>query len=443
MTIAQAPTEPGPSSSRRPRVFYGWWVLAAGCGVMGVASGVSSYAATIFFVPVSTALGLSYAATSVATSFARLENSIFAFFVGYSIDRFGPRPAIAFGMSLMGVGLILFGLFANSLLTLVLTWSLMVALGGSIGGFAPIWAALNNWFIRGKGRAMGTGMAAQSMGGLLMAPVLALLIALWDWRTAAVITGIFVLVTAVPLSRVMRTRPSDMGLLPDGDLPILESERPEGATEGPDLEGPPTISFTLKQAVRTPTLWILNLSFGLRQLVQGGVMLHLSPMLQDLGLSSVQAGTMVGLLAFMGIIGAIAIGYLADHFERRLVAAAVVVVESLSLMILFVGGAGWTIWLFVAGYGFAIGVHTLNRVLLGDYFGYTHYARLWGILSVGATPLSIVGPVLAGWVFDTTQSYSIVILVFALADCVAALGYYNCRRPRIPSEHALVASREG
>ncbi|MBI4212676.1 MAG: MFS transporter, partial [Chloroflexi bacterium] len=193
-------------------MFYGWWVLAAGSVIMGVASGVTSYAATIFFIPVSTALGLSYAATSLATSIARLDNSLFAFAVGYAIDRYGPRPAIAVGMTLMGLGLILFGLFADSLLTLVITWSFMVALGGSIGAFPPVWAALNNWFVRGKGRAMGIGMAAQSVGGLLIAPGLALLIALWDWRTAAVVTGVLVLVVTVPLARVVRTRPADLGL---------------------------------------------------------------------------------------------------------------------------------------------------------------------------------------------------------------------------------------
>ena len=413
------------------RPFYGWNVLAAGSVIMGVASGVSGYAATIFFVPISTALGLSYAATSLATSVARLENSVLAYFVGYAIDRFGPRPAIAVGMGLTGIGLILFGLFANSLLTLIVTWSFMVALGASIGGFPPVWAAINNWFVRKKGRAMGIGMAAQSLGGLLIAPVLALLIATWGWRTAAVVVGVFVLAVTLPISRVVHGRPSDLGLRPDGDPPLPERDGAKAA--GPTVFVPYRIAnFSLKQATRTSALWILCVSFGFRQMVAGGVTLHLSPMLQAEGLSSVQAGAMVGLLAFMGIVGALVIGYLADRVERRLVAAGVVGMESLSLFVLFFGGAGWTVYLFLIGYGFAIGVHTLNRVLLGDYFGQTHYARLWGLLSVCTTPLAISGPVLAGWVFDTTRSYRSVILVFAVLLAVAAIGYLNCRRPATP-----------
>jgi cyanate permease len=194
----------------------------------------------------------------------------------------------------------------------------------------------------------------------------------------------------------------------------------------------PIANFSVTEAVRTPTLWILGMSFGLRQMVAGGVTLHLSPILQEQGLSSIRAGAMVGILAFMGVIGALVIGYLADRVERRLVAAAVVGIESLSLFVLFFGGVGWTLYIFLIGYGFAIGVHTLNRVLLGDYFGQSHYARLWGLVNVCTTPLAFSGPVLAGWMFDTTQTYRDVVFVSALLLSVAAIGYFNCRRPIMP-----------
>lgn len=423
------------------RIFYGWWVLAAGCVIMGLSSGVVGYAATIFFIPVSAALGLSRAATSLATSVARLETSAFSFLIGYAIDRFGPRRPIIFGMTLMGVGLICFGLFARSLVTFILTWSFMVALGGSIGGFPPIWAAINNWFVRRKGQAMGLGMAAQSLGGLIIAPTLALLISLWGWRSGAVVMGIVILVVTLPLSRVMRTRPSDMGLLPDGDSPQAKPVAGASATltgplsqRGPGGRNSQLITnFSLKQALRTPAFWFLNGGLGMRQLVQGGMGLHLSPLLQDVGYSGVQAASLIGVLAFIGIFGAMAIGWLSDHFERRKVAGAVIAIEALSLFCLYLADGGWMVYVFLAGYGFAIGVHTMNRVILGDYFGQSHYARLWGILGMTTLPLGIIGPLFAGWMFDRTESYHTVLLVFAAVEGVGALLYYNCRRPKAPS----------
>ena len=437
-----------PANAQKPaalqKVFYGWWLLAAGGGIMGVASGVTGYAATVFFLPVSAALGLSHTATSLATSVARMENTFFAFFIGYAIDRFGPRRPIVFGMTLMGIGLVLFGLFARSLLSFIVTWSFMVALGGSIGGFPPVWAALNNWFVRRKGRAMGIGMACQSLGGLIIAPTLAVLIASYNWHTAAVLTGIAVLVTTIPLAFVIRTRPSDMGLLPDGDAPhpavgeaatrAVSAERvPDESTNRAGEVYPQVRNFTLKQAVRTPAFWFLNTGFGLRQMVSSGVTLHLSPLLQEDGFSSVRAAGMIGLLAIIGIIGALVIGHLSDHYERRRVAAGVVAIESLSLFVLYFASGGWMVYVFLAGYGFAIGVHAMNRVILGDYFGQSHYARLWGVLGVTTTPLAIIGPLFAGWMFDHTNSYHTVILVFAIVEVMAALAYYNTRRPRTVS----------
>ena len=435
MTTSQAASQ----QVRRPdKVFFGWWVLAAGSGIMGVASGVTGYGATVFFLPVSAALGLSRTATSLATSVARMENTFFAYFIGYAIDRFGPRRPIIFGMTLMGVGLVMFGLFARSLLTFIVTWSFMVALGGSIGGFPPIWAALNNWFVRRKGRAMGIGMAAQSLGGLIIAPTLALLIARWQWHMAAVIMGIAVLALTLPLAVVIRTRPSDMGLRPDGDAPA--QPKPAVATPLTTMLVSCTVTnFTLKEAVKTPAFWFLNTGFGLRQMVSSGVTLHLSPLLQADGFSSVRAAGMIGLLAFIGIIGALLIGLMSDRFERSRVAAGVIAIEALSLLFLSLSGGGWMVYLFLGGYGFAIGVHTMNRVILGDYFGQSHYARLWGILGVTTTPLAIIGPLFAGWMFDRTQSYHTVIMVFALMESISAVAYYNCRRPRMPAGMVVAA----
>ncbi|MEX2599125.1 MAG: MFS transporter [Dehalococcoidia bacterium] len=416
------------------RIFYGWWILVSSCIIMGFSSGIITYGATVFFSPVANALNLSRTATSLALALSRMENTLLAYPIGYCIDRFGPRPMALAGMTLLGTGLILFGLFANSLFTFILFWTFMVALGGTIGGYAPHWAALNNWFVKKKGRAMGIGMSAQALGGFLIAPALALMISLWDWRAAAVIAGVAVLAVALPVASVIRTRPSDMGLRPDGDVRDAD---PPGAPS-PTAATPTTvhrhtiINFTLKQATRTRSLWLLSTALGMRQLVQGGVIFHLSPMLQDSGYSGVQAGSMVGLVAFLAIFGAITVGTLSDRFERRKVAAAISIVEAGSLFILFFAGTGWPVYLFLVGYGFAQGTHTLNRAILGEYFGQSHYARLWGVMSTATTPLSFAGPVFAGWMFDTTGTYNTVILIFAVLLACNVLVYYNCRRPSTP-----------
>jgi MFS family permease len=188
MAISDSPQPIAREDSRRRGVFHGWFILAANCLVMGFSSGVTNYGATVFFNPVSQALGISRTMTSIAIALARAENTVLAPLIGYFIDRFGPRPPIIVGMFMMGLGMILFGLYARNLLMFIVTWTFMVSLGANIGGFAPNWAAINNWFNRKKGRAMGIGMASQAMGGVILAPMLAFIIARWGWETGAVVT---------------------------------------------------------------------------------------------------------------------------------------------------------------------------------------------------------------------------------------------------------------
>ena len=405
--------------------------------VMGFSSGITTYGATVFFNPVSSALKISRTVASIAIAMTRAENTVLALLIGYLIDRFGPRGPIIFGMTLMGSGLVLFGLFTNSLLLFVITWTLMVALGASIGGFAPNWATINNWFVRKKGRAMGIGMASQAMGGVIMAPVLAFIIFQWDWRTAAVVAGIAVVVFVLPMTRIIRTRPDDMGLQPDG---YPEEDAPEPS---PDPSGivtsrmvasnrvTSTVNFSIDQAVKTPALWTLMAAYGLRQMGQGGIMLHLSPLLQDLyDFSPVQAGGLVGVMAFMGVIGAIVAGQISDHYPKRRVMATIVGIEGAALSMLLLGNTG-LVYLFIVAYGFGQGAHALNRAILGEYFGQSHYARLWGIIGTATTPLAVAGPIYAGWLSES-QGYGGVIVTFLFLYVASSVLYLNCRRPSLP-----------
>lgn len=433
MAIHESPDSTPIEGSKRPRIFHGWYVLAASCFVMGFSSGVNNYGATVFFNPVSEALGLSAFLTSVVVSLARTENFILAPLIGYFIDKFGPRGPVLVGMTLMGIGLILFGLVVNNLFMFIVTWTFMVSLGANIGGFAPNWTAINNWFVRKKGRAMGIGMASQSMGGVVLAPVLAFIISRWGWETGAVVTGIAVFLLVIPISRFILTRPQEMGLLPDGDSPETASSPAPSENQGSTAVAgiAQTIDFSIGQARKTSAFWVLMGALGLRQMGQAGMQLHMSPMLQDrYDFGAVEAGFLIGLLAVTGAIGGITIGIIGDHFPRRWVMGIVVGLEAFSLL-LVVLGTFWFVYVFLLLFGFGQGVHALNRAMLGEYFGNSHYARLWGILSSATTPMAAAGPIYAGWMADAS-GYGGVVFTFMFLYALSAILYWNCRRPTMP-----------
>ena len=442
MAITDSPRPFAEETSRRRGIFYGWFVLAANCLVMGFSSGVTNYGATVFFNPVSQALGISRTMTSIAIALARAENTVLAPIIGYFIDRFGPRPPIIVGMVFMGLGLILFGLIATNLLLFIVTWTFMVSLGANIGGFAPNWTAINNWFNRKKGRAMGIGMASQATGGVILAPLLAFIIARWGWETGAVVTGMAVFLLVLPVTKIIRTRPQDMGLLPDGDPPAPSSTAvmPQSESRPRPLSPMPGRNFTIGQAFREPAFWFFMAALALRQMSQAGMVLHLSPMLQDrYGFTGVEAGFLVGLLAAMGVAGALVGGYVSDLFQRRKIMGIIVGLESLSLFLLLLNEVP-LVYLFILLFGFGQGAHALNRAILGEYFGNSHYARLWGMLSMGTTPFAAAGPIFAGWVSEPA-GYGGVIFTFMLMYGLSGLLYYSCRRPPTPAVRARARAR--
>jgi len=313
----------------------------------------------------------------------------------------------------------------------------MVTLGlGSIGGFAPAWAAINNWFVRKKGRAMGISMSSHGIGGALLAPVIASLIVLFGWRIAAMLAGLAIIFLVLPVTSLIRTRPEDMGLRPDGDSPTLplDTRRLVGESSGSTQENTTNlkdtvVDYSVRQAVRTSTLWILILAMGIRQFGQAGMLLHLGPLLQDRGFGIIQTGGTVGLLALMAVPGALACGWVSDYFQRRYVMTTIVIAETAALAVLFLATTTWQLYIFIIIYGFGQGAHVLNRAILGEYFGQRNYGKIWGVIAMSTTLLSW-GQVYAGWIYDTTRSYNIAIMTFIVLYAAAAMLYFSCRRPQ-------------
>ena len=435
MAISDTPQAVAHEGSRSRGIFHGWFVLAANCLVMGFSSGVTNYGATVFFNPVSQALGISRTMTSIAIALARAENTVLAPIIGYFIDRFGPRPPILAGMFLMGLGMILFGLIAKNLLLFIVTWTFMVSLGANIGGFAPNWATINNWFNRKKGRAMGIGMASQAMGGVILAPLLAFIISRWGWETGAIVTGVAIFLLVMPVTKLIRTRPQDVGLLPDGDPPETASAPERSGDSAARSRTPaqmPGRNFTIGQAFRAPAFWFFMFALAFRQMSQAGMVLHMSPMLQErYGFTGVEAGFLVGLMAGMGVAGALVSGYVSDMFARRKVMGIVVWLEALALFLLLLHEVS-LVYAFIVAFGFGQGAHALNRAILGEYFGNSHYARLWGMLSMVTTPFAASGPVIAGWLSEPA-GYGGAIFLFMLLYGLSGLLYWNCRRPPVPA----------
>lgn len=422
----------------QPRIFYGWWIVSASVIAYALSGGFYFYGFSTFFMPLINEFGWSRTAISGAFSLSRIEGGLLGPIGGFLVDRFGPRKMMILGITIMGAGFILLSRI-DSLLAFYLVFILFIALGTTLGIHQAVLVAIANWFIKKRGTAMGIGLSGVGLGGTLV-PLLAWLIVQYGWRPTAVITGIILWVIGIPLALVIRHRPEQYGYLPDGET-RQESIR-QGETEAAKIEHPSTtalaeertstsnIDFTPRQALRTTVFWLLALIFGLRQFVISAIVVHQIPFLTGLGISPELAATMLGGIAVISIAGRLGFGRLADILEKRYVMVICLALTALGCFILASAQSWWHIILFLIIYspGYGGGVILMNTIR-GEYFGRQYFGTIMGLMNLVQMFGTVLGPLFAGWIFDTTGSYRLAFITFAIAAATAMMLTLMVRRP--------------
>lgn len=409
------------------RVFYGWWVIGACAAISALGGAAYTWGFSAFFLPLSTELGLSRAATSLAFSAARLEGGLEGPVVGWMVDRFGPRRIILLGVWITGLGFIL--LFTvHSFWGFFLVFTLLIGFGHGIGFGHPVMAAANSWFIRRKATAMGLVSAGHGVGGV-MVPLVSLAIYQLGWRTAGIIIGIALWVLIFPLTRLVHRSPEAMGLLPDGDSAQTNAtERLNGNRIG-------YVDFTVKQAMRTRHFWMLVGGLSLFFAVNSAVVVHFIPLAVDRGMSPAAAA---GAMAFMAVATTpmrLVAGMLADRFAKNRMLALAALNGVLALVLLLFARQGWQLYSAVVIWAITYGMGHIHWSLLGDHFGRSHFATIRGMVDLLRVGVVMVAPVYMGWIYDVKGSYNIALYTLMAAYGVASLFYLMARVPKATQPH--------
>jgi len=412
---------------RFSKVFYGWWVVAATCAVNAIGGGVYFYGFSVFFLPIKTALNLSSASTSLIFSLSRAEGAVEGPIAGYLIDKFGPRIMLTIGAFIVAIGYILLSQ-VNSFLWFLTIYLGIISLAFNATFSGSTMAVVNNWFIRRKGLAMAISIAAYSLGGSIIAPLLAFGIHHLGWRTTMALSGIMLAAVVVPFAQLLRSSPEALGLKPDGDTPRIESKLDEVGVK-PILS---SVDFTVSEALRTKSYWLLAIGTMLRTGTLGTLIVHFVPIMVWKGNSEQTAAVMLGIMAFLSIPMRIGIGWLGDRWSRSKMLAAGMALGAFSLMILQNANSSFQVWLFISVFSVVEGLSALNWALVGDYFGRKRFATLRGILSLVYSWGMIVMPIVAGGIFDRTGSYNTVIWIFVGMYICGTILFLVIQRPRTP-----------
>jgi MFS family permease len=375
--------------------------LVSALRVLG--GGLHNYGFTVFFLPLSQDLGLSRAATSLAFSLARVEGAIEGPFVGYFIDRFGPRPMILVATLLTGAGYILFA-WVDSYTNFLIVYLGIISLSFTPGFVHAAMAVGNTWFIRYRARAMTVISSAVPIGGTLLTPLLALAVQAWGWRSGAVLAGTLFLLIGIPLGMCVRRSPESMGLLPDGDAPTPSASGNSAASDRND--GNSAVSDpTLRQAMKTWVFWLFVIGMTVRVGAYSTITVHFVPIMVWKGLTQEYAAVLLGAFAFLNWAAHYVIGPLADAMNRPKLLTLCMIAAAGSMLLLIWGGGVWPLWLFTIFFTAIDASFPVVWATIGDFFGRKYFATIRGTMSFFYTWGSVVGPVIAGAVYDRSQSY--------------------------------------
>ena len=423
-----------PASGLRPSqgIFYGWWLTGVSAFVMIIGTVPIFQGMTAWFVVLEREFGWNRAQLSLAFSLTRAEGTVMGPVAGYLVDKIGPRRMVFFGLPVMGVGFILFSRVDN-------LWQfygafVLASMGAGFGTWLPMMTVLNHWFQKRRAMAMSLAMEGFALGGVLLIPALAWAIdpdepGRLGWRLTAAGIGVVLIVLAWPVSRLIRNRPEEYGLLPDGRREDQSESGERGGSGQGQTEG---ADFTWQEALRTRPFWLITVGHSATSIVIVTLTVHLGPMLTDLGYSLQMVAWVVSTYTGVGAVFTLVGGYIGDRVPMHLALFGFSVIQSTAVVILLSAGTLPMVLLFAVVLGIGFGGRTpMTTAIRGVYFGRRAFASITGISMIPMNIMLLVFPLFAGIMFDAVGSYQIPFSVLAIVSFFGSAMFLLLGKPSL------------
>ena len=405
-------------------MFYGWWIVITSAILLTLMSLTVFQGLGTVLVSLERQYGWSRTALSGAFSLARVEGAILGPIEGVLVDRVGTRRMVLIGFILMGLGFV----WLSQVDTLWEFYAafMTISLGSGLGGWLAIVAMVNNWLEKRRSFAMSIAMSGIHLGGLLV-PIFALSIENYEFSATTIGVGIILLIVVGPATWIIRSKPEDMGLAPDGVSVVEESRELLGTSDPSEGES----DFTVMQALKTPAFWILTVTQISSSVSIVTLALHLVPKLTDMGMTLSSAGTVVLVYTVVALPAQSIAGYLAERLPKIIMISFFLFLQGAGIALIALFDNVIMAYLFAFLYGIGFGGRTpLITAIRGDYFGRNAFATIIGVSQFPMNLAMIVAPLFAGYMFDTTGTYIVPFMTFSVLCIFGSALILFVRKPK-------------
>ena len=416
--------------------FYGWLLVAIGFVTMAV--GVNARTAfSLLFPPILDEFGWDRGVTAGIFSFGFLVSALVTPFVGRLMDRRGPALVVELGVAAMAAGLLLAPLAREA-------WQLYLTLGALVGGGINCLAYtgqslyLTNWFVRRRGFALSIAFSGVGIGSVTLLPWLQTLIEDGGWRAACWALGILVLVLLVPPNLLLRRRPEDLGLNPDGIGASSLTSGPHGNIIDPAWAA---VDWTLARALRTARFWWIAVGYFCGLFAWYAVQVHQTKYLIDIGFSPATAAWALGIVSLVAVPGQIALGHLSDRIGREwvwVIGNGGFVLCCLALILLRDYPAMAVLYAMVVAQGaIGYGLTSVMGAIPAEIFEGRQFGSIFGCVMLSAILGGAAGPWLTGILHDRFGDYAAAFLLSIGLSLVSAAAIWRAA----PRKVRVVAGR--
>jgi sugar phosphate permease len=405
----------------RPVFFYGWTIVVISMIGMVLVYGIR-HSFSVFFSSILAEFSWTRGDISLMFSFNVLIYGFSAPVSGYLAEQWNPKRMMILGIFILS-GVTAACSLAKELWHFYLLFGMMVSLGSALCGWPVIAPTLMKWFIRGRGLALGLG---QLGGGLsfVYGIFVGWMIRCFGWRVTFLILSGLLLSVLLPLYLLyFHPRPQQIGLQPYGSDELLSGSQSNSVH--PDFE---QLHWTLGRMLRSPRLWLLVISYALFWGVGGyAVIAHQVKFIEDAGFSNAFAVFIFAVTGSSIMLGQLS-GFLSDRIGREKAGSLAAFLSIIGLMVLItVRNPSQSSLLYVHAVFFGYGAGLFSPTIFAgaaDIFSGRSFGPVAGLILTGMGIGGVIGPWMAGYLFDLSGSYAPAFILCMLCIFLGSVSFW-------------------